>query len=75
LAKFHGIFERQGSDSGEKLSRSRFLLLWRWRRYIPPKRRVFLLEAQGVISQKITFLIITTVKNYSRRHNSTITMI
>jgi hypothetical protein len=27
LAKFHGIFERQGSDSGEKLSRSRFLLL------------------------------------------------
>jgi hypothetical protein len=30
----------------------RILLPYRWRRYVPPKRRMFLLEPHGVISQK-----------------------
>jgi hypothetical protein len=32
----------------------RFLSPWRWRRYVPPKRR-FLLEPHGVTSQKTQF--------------------
>jgi hypothetical protein len=35
---------------------------WRWRRYVPPKRRFLLLEPHGVLSQKTTSFIVTAVK-------------
>jgi hypothetical protein len=36
---------------------------WRWRRYVPPKRRLTLNVLQGVISQKIEVFITTAVRN------------
>jgi hypothetical protein len=47
------------------------LLPWMWKCYVPPKRG-FLLEPHSVISQKTTFLIVTTVKNYPKRQHSSI---
>jgi hypothetical protein len=35
---------------------------WRWRRYVPPKRRVQLNVLHGVISQKMILFITTAVK-------------
>jgi hypothetical protein len=37
-------------------------LSWRWRRYIPPKRRLKLNGLHGVISQKMILFITTAVK-------------
>jgi hypothetical protein len=37
------------------------LLPWRWRRYVPPKRR-FMHDLHGATSQKTAFFIVTTVK-------------
>jgi hypothetical protein len=39
-----------------------FLQLWRWRRYVPPKRQLKLNGLHGVISQKIILFIATAVK-------------
>jgi hypothetical protein len=39
-----------------------FLRPWRWRRYVPPKRRLTLNGLHGVISQKTIFFITTAVK-------------
>jgi hypothetical protein len=36
---------------------------WRWRRYVPPKRRVQLYGLHGVISQKMILFKSTAVKN------------
>jgi hypothetical protein len=41
-----------------------FLLPWRWRRYVPPKRRLKLNGLHGVISQKTILFITTSVKTY-----------
>jgi hypothetical protein len=38
------------------------LRTWRWRRYVPPKRRVQLNGLHGVISQKMILFITTAVK-------------
>jgi hypothetical protein len=40
---------------------SRIFLSWRWRRYVPPKRR-FTQELHGATSQKSAFFIVTAVK-------------
>jgi hypothetical protein len=40
----------------------RFLSLWWWRRYVPPKRMI-LKEPWGVTSQKTAFFIVTAVKH------------
>jgi hypothetical protein len=42
--------------------RSRIFLPWRWRRYVPPKRRFNSLELHGSTSQKTAFFIVTAVK-------------
>jgi hypothetical protein len=39
-----------------------FLLPWRWRWYVPPKRRLTLSGLHGVISQKMILFITTAVK-------------
>jgi hypothetical protein len=39
-----------------------FLLPWRWRRYVPPKRRLQLNRLHGVTSQKMILFITTAVK-------------
>jgi hypothetical protein len=41
--------------------RSRIFLPWRWRRYVPTKRR-FTQDLHGATSQKTAFFIVTTVK-------------
>jgi hypothetical protein len=41
--------------------RSLIFLPWRWKRYVPPKRR-FTQDLHGTTSQKTTFFIITAVK-------------
>jgi hypothetical protein len=41
--------------------RSRIFLHWRWRRYVPPKRR-FTQDLHGATSQKTAFFIVTAVK-------------
>jgi hypothetical protein len=41
--------------------RSRIFLPWRWRRYVPPKRR-FKQDLHGATSQKTAFFIVTAVK-------------
>jgi hypothetical protein len=41
--------------------RSRILLPWRWRRYVPPKRRSTQ-DLHSATSQKTTFFIVTAVK-------------
>jgi hypothetical protein len=41
--------------------RSRIFLPWRWRRYIPPKRR-FTQDLHDATSQKTAFFIVTAVK-------------
>jgi hypothetical protein len=38
---------------------------WRWRRYVPPKRRMQLNVLHGVISQKMILFITTAVKTSS----------
>jgi hypothetical protein len=57
----------------------RFLSLWWWRRYVPPKRR-FLQEPHGVTSQKTAFftlrlapktVVLFKCKRYSFRDNKT----
>jgi hypothetical protein len=40
---------------------SRIFLPWRWRRYVPPKRR-FTQDLHGATSKKTAFFIVTTVK-------------
>jgi hypothetical protein len=35
---------------------------WRWRRYVPPKRRLNFNRLHGVITQKIVFFITTSVR-------------
>jgi hypothetical protein len=49
--------------------RSRIFLPWRWRRYVPPKRR-FTQDLHDATSQKTTFFIVTVVKtsNLTRIH-------
>jgi hypothetical protein len=44
------------------------LRLWRWRRYVPPKRRVQLYGLHGVISQKMIRFKTTTVKTSNPTH-------
>jgi hypothetical protein len=39
-----------------------FLRPWRWRRYVPPKRRLTLNGLHNVISQKLLLFITTAVK-------------
>jgi hypothetical protein len=39
-----------------------FLRPWRWRRYVPPKRRLTLNGLHGAISQKLILFITTAVK-------------
>jgi hypothetical protein len=41
--------------------RSRIFLPWRWRRYVPPKRR-FTQDPYGARSQKTVFFMVTAVK-------------
>jgi hypothetical protein len=41
--------------------RSRILLPWRWRRYVPPKRRSTQ-DLHSATSQKTTFFMVTAVK-------------
>jgi hypothetical protein len=41
--------------------RSRIFLPWRWRRYVPPKRR-FIQDLHGAVSQNTAFFIVTAVK-------------
>jgi hypothetical protein len=41
--------------------RSRIFLPWRWRRYVPPKRR-FTEDLHGSTSQKTAFFVVTAVK-------------
>jgi hypothetical protein len=58
------IRERRYSVSPQTLTlvpRSRVFLPWRWRRYVPPKRR-FTQDLQGATSQKTALLIVTAVK-------------
>jgi hypothetical protein len=42
---------------------------WRWRRYIPPKRR-FIQDLQGNTSEKTLFFIVTAVKTWNPTPNS-----
>jgi hypothetical protein len=42
--------------------RSRIFLPWRWRRYVPPKRRFNPLDLHSAASQKTAFFIVTAVK-------------
>jgi hypothetical protein len=53
-------------------SRISCLLPWRWRPYVPPKRRLpqFL---HGATSQKTAFFIVTAVKTSSLTHIKSIT--
>jgi hypothetical protein len=44
---------------------SLFLRHWRWRRYVPLKRRVTFNRLHGVISQKVMLFITPAVKNSS----------
>jgi hypothetical protein len=46
-----------------------FLRPWRWRRYVPPKRRLTLNILHGVISQKIVLFITTAVKTSNPTSN------
>jgi hypothetical protein len=50
-----------------------FLLPWRWKGQVPPKRR-FLINQHGATSQKTAFFIVTTAKtsnpSYSRTDNN-----
>jgi hypothetical protein len=39
-----------------------FLRPWRWRRYVPPKRRLTFNGLQGVVFQKMILFITTAVK-------------
>jgi hypothetical protein len=55
------IRERGTSVSKQLQTRSRIFLPWRWRRYVPPKRR-FVQERHGATSQKAAFFIVTAVK-------------
>jgi hypothetical protein len=41
---------------------SLFFRSWRWRRYVPPKRRLTLNRLQCVISQKVVLFIATAVR-------------
>jgi hypothetical protein len=53
-----------GSVCGQLLTlvpRSRIFIPWRWRRYIPPKRRLTQ-DLHSPTSQKTTFFIVTAVK-------------
>jgi hypothetical protein len=45
--------------------RSRIFLPWRWRRYVPPKRRLTQ-DLHSATSQKTTFFIVTAVKASNR---------
>jgi hypothetical protein len=47
------------TSCNSELGRIRVLLPWRWRRNVPPKRRFFLLEPSGDISQRKTSLILS----------------
>jgi hypothetical protein len=46
--------------------RSQILLPWRWRRYVPPKRR-FTQKLHGATSHKTAFFIVTAVKTSNLR--------
>jgi hypothetical protein len=54
--------------------RSRIFVPWRWRQYVPPKRR-FTQDLHGATSQKTTFFIVTAVKtsNLTQNHIMAIT--
>jgi hypothetical protein len=59
---------RQGRKiSQEKYQReaSSNLRPWRWRRHVPPKRRLIFNGLQGVIPRKIEFLITRTARTWS----------
>jgi hypothetical protein len=45
-----------------------FLRPWRWRRYVPPKRRLQLNRLHGVTSQKMLLFITTAVKTSNPTH-------
>jgi hypothetical protein len=47
-----------------------FLRPWRWRRYVPPKRRLHLNRLHGVTSQKMILFIITSVKTSNPKYKS-----
>jgi hypothetical protein len=47
--------------------RSRIFLPWKWRRYVPPKRR-FTQDLHGATSQKTVFFIVTAVKTSYLTH-------
>jgi hypothetical protein len=69
--RFGGTYRLHLQDRKNKLgkklvwkqvaSRSLFFLLWRWRRYVPPKRRLTLNGLHCVISQKMVLFITTAV--------------
>jgi hypothetical protein len=52
----------------QPVPRSRIFLSWRWRRYVPPKRR-FTQDLHGATSQKTAFFIVTAVKTSNRTCN------
>jgi hypothetical protein len=43
---------------------------WKWRRYVPPKRRLQLNRLHGVTSQKMTLFITTAVKTSNALYTS-----
>jgi hypothetical protein len=45
-----------------------FLQPWRWRRYVPPKRRFTLNGLQGVIFQKMILFISSYILSYGSRY-------
>jgi hypothetical protein len=51
---FHGCDYEECSHLLTLVPRSRIFLPWRWRRYVPPKRR-FTQDVHGAISQKTAF--------------------
>jgi hypothetical protein len=62
-----------GTSVSRWLQRSRIFLPWRWRRYIPPKRRL-IQDLHGATSQKTAFFIVTAVNLKSYTVGSQITV-
>jgi hypothetical protein len=73
--KGRNIRERGTRFSGwlqiNAVSRSSIFLPWRWRRYVPPKRRL-MQDLHSATSYKTTFFIVTAVKtsNLTQSHPS-----
>jgi hypothetical protein len=60
--KLPAIYELEGRESSLLVLCARIFLPWRWRRYVPPKRRFSPLDLHGATSQKMAFFIVTAVK-------------